>query len=414
MTTSPLHTHLDRRDLSVMTAGIPYMIGFPPTNSLVLFTFTRGAALGIATTMRADLPQPEHVDGLVDHLVKAAKLNEAVAVLAVLVGGGTEEAQRPLVDTLRKRLEDNDILLVHASWVRAIADGERWQCYVDPLCTDELPDPQTSTWAAAMAIAGNPLYRDREEAAAHLAPDPPETLARREELLDKHLRNPQHPYTEADLDADLSLVTNTLANAEASLELPVLTDRQVVRLARALSHQEVKDECMAAALSETPEAAERLWTVLIRALPAPERADPAVLLAMSAYLRGAGVLAAMAVRTALEANPAHETAYLLDAALSQAVPPDHLRTLLFRSILRNEGLPDELPADEPRWDPAPDKPPERLTPDHPTPGSAIPGPATGALNERTATTLGLLSPPRPMTLDPLTAFLPAWPGGDGT
>jgi len=412
MTTSLPHTHIVRRDLSAMTAGIPYVIGFPPTDSLVLFTFTRSPVLGMATTMRADLPAPEHVGLMVDRLMAAAKLNDVVAVLAVVVGGTAEE-HRPLVDALRKAFEDNNILLVHASWARTITHGERWQCYVDPQCTDEIPDPQTSTWALAKAIAGDPTYRNREEMATQLASDPPETLARREELLDTHLRNPQHPYTEADLEADLTLVTNMLADAEASPELPVLNDRQVVRLARALSHQEVKDECMAAALSETPQAAERLWTVLVRALPAPERADPAVLLAMSAYLRGAGVLAALAVGTALEANPGHALALLLDAALTQAVPPDHLRTLLMRSIVRNEGLPDDEPAWDTTSEPAHPKPPEQEWPNSDPPTPAIPNPTPGGLNERTAATLGLLSPPRPTTLDPLTAFLPPWPGGDG-
>lgn len=347
--------------------------------------------LTMATTIRADLPEPHHVPGMVEHLVAAAEHNEAVAVIAVVVGRTLEETH-PLVDALRESLEDKDILLVHASWTSRVADGERWQCYVDPQCTDEIPDPQASTWAAARAVAGNPLYRDREEMAAQLAPDPPETLARREELLDAHLRNPQHPYTEDDLESDLDLMTQMLTVAAASPEPPILNDRQVVRLARALSHTEVRDECLATALSDTPQAAERLWTVLIRALPAPERAEPAALLAMSAYLRGAGVLAALALQTALEANPAHSLALLLHTSLTHPVMPDQLRELLVKSFLRNEGHPEEEAPqeedDDPEWDTTP----------------ATPEP----LNERTAATLGLLTQRR-TTVDPLTAFLPTWP-----
>jgi hypothetical protein len=367
------------------------MIGFPPTNSLVLFAFSRTPMLTMATTMRADLPAPHHVAGMAEHVVAAAEHNEAVAVIAVVVGGTLEE-HRTLIDTLRKALEDKDILLVHASWVSRVADGERWQCYVDPQCTDEIPDPQASTWAAATAVAGNPLYRDREDMAAQLAPDSPETLARREELLDAHLRNPRHPYTEDDLTADLDLVTQMLTVAAASPEPPTLNDRQVVRLARALSHTEVRDECLAAALSATPQGAERLWTVLIRALPAPERAEPAALLAMSAYLRGAGVLAALALQTALDANPAHSLALMLHTSLTHPVPPDQLRELLVKSILRNEGFPEEeeTPEDD-------DDPPWETAPTTPQP-----------LNERTAATLGLLTRDR-TTANPLTAFLPPWP-----
>ncbi|MFI7674485.1 DUF4192 domain-containing protein [Actinophytocola sp. NPDC049390] len=394
MTTSLPHTDITRRDLSALTAGIPYVIGFPPRDSLVLFTFNRVPALTLGTTMRADLPAPEHAEAAAEHLVAAAKRNGAVAALAVVVGG-TVDAHRRLVNALRQGFDDNDILLVHASWVAAIRPGERWRCYLDPQCTGEVPDPQTTTWAAAIALAGDPTYRSREEMAEQLAPDPAETLVRREELLDAHLRTPQNPYTEDDLAADLSLITRTLADAEKTPDLPVLNDRHLVRLARALSHQEVKDECLAAALTPNPQAAERLWTVLVRALPAPERAEPATLLAMSAYLRGAGTLAVLAVRTALDANPAHSLAQLLYIALTQAVlPPDHLRTLLMRSILKNEGFPDDLlPAAQP------------CTP-HTRPVVDV---VNGELNTRTAATLGLLTPAR-ATLDPLTSFLPPHAG----
>ncbi|GAB1514191.1 hypothetical protein JCM33774_62330 [Actinophytocola sp. KF-1] len=350
-----------------MMAGIPYVIGFPPTDSLVLLTFNRSPTLTLGTTIRADLPDRDHVEAVAEQLVSATKQNEAVAAIAVVVGGTAEE-HRPLITALRQGFAANDILLVHASWVHRIHHGERWQCYLDPCCAGDIPDPQTSALAVAAAIAGNPTYRTREEMAEHLAPDAPETLARREELLDAHLRTPRAPYTEDDLATDLALLTNILTDAENSPDLPTLTDRQVVRLARALSQQEVKDECLASALTPNPEAAERLWTVLVRALPAPERAEPAVLLGMSAYLRGAGTLAALAVRTALDANPSHELAKLLYAALTQAtVPPNHLRTLLLRSILKNEGLPDDLPMNTPEEHTPEPAPEPTRPPAHPTP-----------------------------------------------
>lgn len=397
MTTSHPHPDFVRRDLSALTAGIPHMIGFPPENSLVLFTFSQSPMLAMATTMRADLPAPEHIPLMTEHLVEVAEHHEVAMVIAVIVGG-TPDEHRPLVDTLRNALADKDIMLAHASWVSCVRDGERWQCYLDPQCTDTLPDPQASTWAAARSIAGDPMYRDREEMAAQLAPDAPESLARREELLDAHLRHPRHPYTEDDLATDLELVTQMLTVAEMSPEPPTLTDRQIVRMARALSHSEVRDECMTVALSPTPEAAERLWLVLVRALPAPERAEPATLLAMSAYLRGAGVLAALALETALNANPAHNMAQMLHAGLTHPVPPDRLREMLVMSILRNEGATDEedTPEEEdPAWD---------TTPNPRVPAPPPPEP----LNERTAATLGLLTRER-TTASPLTTFLPTWP-----
>jgi hypothetical protein len=404
MTTSLPHTSVARRDLSALIAGIPAVIGFPPTDSLVLFTFRRKPTLAMATTVRVALPAPADVQGVADDLVAAAVRNQAAAVIAVVVGG-TAEQHRPVVDVLREGFAAREIVLVHASWVRTISHGERWQCYEDPQCTDEIPDPQASAWAAAAAIAGRPVYRDQEDMAAQLAPDPPETLARRERLLDGQLRKPRQPYTEDDLAADAALMTRVLTEAEETPELPNLTDRQIVRLVRALFHPEVKDECMAVALSVDPHAAERVWTVLIRALPAPERAEPAVLLALSAYLRGAGVLAALAVGTALDAHPAHALALLLQHALTSAVPPDALRTLLIRSILRNEGIPDPGD-DEPPWDTTSPDGPDELAARH----TQAPSDTSDA---RAAATPGLVTSGRAMTLEPLTAFLPPHPSGAG-
>lgn len=400
MTTSPPRTCLTIRNLSALIAGIPSLIGFPPKNSVVLFTFTRYPTLTLGTTLRFDLPGPEHVEGAAEHLVAVARQNHAVAVIAIVVGGTADE-HRPLVDALRQGFAADDILLVHANWVHEIQFGERWQCYLDPQCTDEVPDPQTTALAVAAAIAGDPTYRDREEMAAQLAPDPPDSLARREELLDAHLRVPQPPYTADDLAADLALITQLHTEAEASPNLPVFADRQLVRAAKALSRSEVRDECLEAALANAPRAGERLWTVLTRALPAPERAEPASLLAMSAYLRGAGTLAGLAIRTALAANPVHATATLLDMALANAVPPTDLRHLLQASILENEGTADGLSCPA-----SPDT--DVVTPVVP-PTATSPEESPLALDTRTANTLGLLTAARPATLDPLTAFLPPMP-----
>jgi hypothetical protein len=117
---------------------------------------------------------------------------------------------------------------------------------------------------------------------------------------------------------------------------------------------------------------------------------------MSAYLRRAGVLAALAIETALDANPAHDMALMLQAALTHPVPPDRLREMLVTSILRNEGIYDEEDTTEEDDDPPWDTVPEPLAPP-PEP-----------LNERTAATLGLMTRDR-TTANPLTAFLPTWP-----
>jgi hypothetical protein len=370
MTTSLPHTHVRLRDLSELVAGIPYVLGFPPTDSLVLFTFRRCPILTLSTTIRVDLPKQEHVSPVVSELSAAAARNEAVAAIAVVVGEEAPE-HRELVQDLRKTLADYDILLTHASWVRKVVHGEQWQCYDDPLCTGAVPDPQTSALAAAIAVAGDTTYPDREAVAAHLAPDPAEALARRKRLLDAYRTEQPQPYGEQQLEADLRTLGHALDMALSSYDPPSLNDHQLVRLAKAMSQAPIRDECLAIALTDEPEPTERLWTALVRSLPVPERAEPAVLLAVSAYLRGAGVLAALALKIALDSNPHHRTALLLDYALQMGMPPTRLKSMLRTCTVNNEEEQNTPVSteDDPPWEttaepPNPTTPPKPQAPEN--------------------------------------------------
>jgi len=76
--------------------------------------------------------------------------------------------------------------------------------------------------------------------------------------------------------------------------------------------------------AEEAREAERLWLTLVQELPAPERAEAAVLLGYTAYLRGDGTFAGMALENALEAKPGHLLATLLATVLNRGFPPEQL------------------------------------------------------------------------------------------
>src|SRR5687767_5683893 len=65
-----------------------------------------------------------------------------------------------------------------------------------------------------------------------------------------------------------------------------LTDREIADLAFALINPMVRDACLSFAIGEHADHAEDLWSELVRSSPAPERAEPAALLAAYAFLRG--------------------------------------------------------------------------------------------------------------------------------
>ena len=110
MTTSLPHTHIPQRNLSELVAGIPYVLGFPPTDSLVLLTFRRCPDLALSTTVRVNLPKPEHVSLVADELAAAVTRNNVAAAIAVVVADNAPE-HHELIELLRKALADKEILL---------------------------------------------------------------------------------------------------------------------------------------------------------------------------------------------------------------------------------------------------------------------------------------------------------------
>jgi hypothetical protein len=210
--------------------------------------------------------------------------------------------------------------------VPAVEVGETWWCYEDEECTGQVGDPASSAIAAFHAVAGIVRYASRADMAQHLAPDREDRVAHRAQLLAERTTK-----QEAEPDekwAEVRAAVDTIADGD----FPNLDDDRIVRLAEALTDPIVRDNCLPLLLTERAEAAERLWTVLTRCVPAPERAQPASLLAMHAYLRGEGVLANMALEVALDADPDHQLALLLRESIDRGVPPGRLHAMLVESV----------------------------------------------------------------------------------
>ncbi len=154
-----------------------------------------------------------------------------------------------------------------------------------------------------------------------LAGEDPAALQRRAELLD--VADADHPMSSR-LVAQRLAQLRQLQRAAAAEDL-TLSDSIVAEVASALCDHRVRDACLPWCSGPGAVAAERLWLALVRATPAPERAEPAALLALTAYLRGDGALAGVALDAALQACPEHSLSGLLRAALDGGLPPELLR-----------------------------------------------------------------------------------------
>jgi uncharacterized protein DUF4192 len=325
----PVHDH------GLVAATVPHLLGFHPSDSLVLVTLTDRDPPGIGVTIRVDLPPPWHAEMAARSLVEPLVVNDVGAVSLVLSGSSREDPDtpkggwtgpdetgpphRPLVEALTRELAEEGIEVLHALWLPRHEAGQTWWCYEDPECSGQLPDPASTPLAAASVLAGEVTYHDREELAATLAPIPRKTLRRTATLLSGRAPDDVPPKP-------LSLLLEAMPTADELTALDAC--ERVAALIAALWPPDVRTACLTMAIDERAPGAERLWTVLTRAAPPPWRAEPACLLAISAYARGAGALAAMAVAVALDADPDHGFASLLDQALRLGLPRREVRRML--------------------------------------------------------------------------------------
>jgi hypothetical protein len=116
----------------------------------------------------------------------------------------------------------------------------------------------------------------------------------------------------------------------------VLDDARVLALAAALAVPAVRDAALLRCIGPAPVAAEQLWTALVRETPDPEAAEPAVLLALSAMLRGDGALANVALDRAEQAWPGHRLAGILRPVLL-GMRPEEIRVLLRERVQLDPG-----------------------------------------------------------------------------
>jgi hypothetical protein len=360
--TTPPQSRVSLHDPGELIAALPPLLGFRPVDSLVLAVFgdaERDDADGsddlpadtararLRLTVRADLPPPELRADLASHLV-CPVLGDgptgSCAVAAIVVGGGTADPGGPLPHRelpalLEETFADVDVPLVHALWVEAVRGGATWRCYDDPACRGTVPDPRSTVVAATAAALGVHTFDSREDMAATIAPDDEDALARRTVLLEQ--------VSVAGAEDAVARGRELLGELidRQTIEPSSVDDQQVVDLALALSVPEIRDGRLGSAFTERAPVAERLWIELTRRVPVPHRAEPACLLGFSAYVRGDGALAGMALDRAMDAYSGHRLAHLLRCALDSGFPPGEMRAIL--SELGSDADQDDQCGDEP-------------------------------------------------------------------
>jgi hypothetical protein len=204
-----------------------------------------------------------------------------------------------------------------------------------PCCAPEagtpLPDGVTALEAASVAT-GVVVERDRSDLARRITgPGGPArtamAVACAEMAVECSARVLAVGFDQV-AEESWSAITAAAARCGSGGPRLALTDDEIARVAWGLRDRDVRDRALGLATGTEGPAAEVLWTECTRRAPVPLDVAPATLLAVSAWLRGDGAMANVALARALAGEPTYALARLLSRALAECVPPAELRALI--------------------------------------------------------------------------------------
>lgn len=315
---------------------LPYLLGYHPTDTLVMLALTRDGEIHANSTVWTDLPPTQPYLHIAQQYVAAAQRHGALAVILTVVGQVTAERPDPLpyhdlIQVIADTMTLSGVDLLHTTWASSTTTDGHWWCYDDPdVCNGPVPPPEQTPAAVAAIAAGTVAFTSRQELVELLHPDDESVLARRARQITQRLALAGRAPSDIQSTAARTALHAIQTAVDSTQSQHTLTDQDVVQLATALANPLVAAACLGLATGQHAEAAERLWLQLTKSTPAPYRAEPACQLAATAYLRGDRALAGVAVDLAEQASPDHKPAFLLRLVLTLGIPADQVADSLIQ------------------------------------------------------------------------------------
>jgi len=343
-------------DPGEIAAGLPHLLGFRPEESVVLISLTGPSGGRVGLTVRADIPPAAHVPELARALTRSIRTDRPAAVLVAVVSESPDEPllgrARPAgapssaeVDLPHRRLVRRMLSTLTAAGIPVrdalLVRGGRWWSYectrrcCSPEAGTPLPGGVTELEVASVA-AGTVVVGRREDLADRIAPLGGRTWAATSAALVRAAGKRAVLAEERGRPALVEEATAQLVEAVAACRpgegAERLPDDVVARVLWGLFDPLVRDAGVDLLLGADAHAAEALWVECTRRAPSPLDVAPATLLAISAWLRGDGAMANVALERALDSDPEYSLARMLQAALASCLPPEELRALLRESL----------------------------------------------------------------------------------
>ncbi len=307
-----------------LLAAIPFLIGYHPSNSLVLISL-KDDSVGMA--MRIDLPvdvSVESYDLLASHFNRESA--DGAFLVAYLPDGSTA-GESVLINAsaalIRAGIEVEESLIVIDGRFRSIMCSDEICC---PPEGSPIPAIDTSRIAAEHVIAGHPMpYASVDGLIGSIATIP---SAQTEQWL--NLVNTFWIASDAeeiqDLQRDGATAVIDLAGEYQDGRGP--EDRELAaRVIGRMSDIQVRDFAMGSHSDDTSDFYWRMWRDLLVIAPRGFVAPIASVFAAMAYERGEGALAHKALDRALDDDAKYSLAMLLRRVFTAGWPPQSLTAM---------------------------------------------------------------------------------------
>jgi Domain of unknown function (DUF4192) len=295
---------------SDVLAIVPYLLGFQPSESVVMLLIRRGR---VALTVRVDLPAPGAAGHLAAEFGRLAEQHHARELILVGYGADADSA-RKVLGVLAADLEPyglGDVLY---------ADGRRWwslRCTAGCCPADGRPyDLSTHPIAATAVYAGLHARANRPALAAEAAGP----LAKDHDRLRRLAAAVAAETAALDLRERQELLTS-LVREVIEEEPDDLTDRTCVQLAVLTRDPPVRDVASAMITMQQAEAHRRLWSRVVRRTLDPYQAAPLCLLGLAAWVGGDGALLNCCIDRIEAIDPRYPLGRLLTRISKAALPP---------------------------------------------------------------------------------------------
>ncbi|MBJ7358328.1 DUF4192 domain-containing protein, partial [Nocardioides sp.] len=287
----------DRRVLTFRThedvlAAVPVLLGFEPSDSVVMLTF------GGRETFHAriDLPPPEELDEAVRLLLEPAVAHGVEHVLFVVYSTVPQLAEQAL-DRLGVAFGAAGLRVVNGLH----ADGTRWFLPGSP----GVPyDVRAHPFRVRSVVDGQVVSASREELAARLAP-----IAGVAEVDEARDRVPGYDATEV-----VATIWRALPRGRFECD-------DLAGVLQGMRDRVVRDVAWRSMTRDEAPAHVALWTDAVQRSPDDLVGAPAAVLGLAAWLAGHGALAWCAVDRSVGSDPDNSLAELVGDLLNRAVPP---------------------------------------------------------------------------------------------